>query len=159
LIEVQQNVDVTYRLYDYGRDREIQLDDGVAAAVPEPYRQPLQPYMLTPGREILADGPAFVLERWRAPGAGMLQVRPDKPLWLVGVSDGGRIDGQPITAGSAWLIDSAVELVADADSDILIGYPGKGLRSFAGFAWEPTNVSDFRRRRFRDAPKGLRQAG
>ncbi len=28
LIEVQQNSDVTYRLYDYGRPRELHLDDG-----------------------------------------------------------------------------------------------------------------------------------
>lgn len=29
LLEFQQNVDVTYRLYDYGRPRELHLDDGV----------------------------------------------------------------------------------------------------------------------------------
>lgn len=36
LIEIQQNSDVTYRLYDYGRPRELHLDDGakVARAVP-----------------------------------------------------------------------------------------------------------------------------
>jgi hypothetical protein len=110
LIEVQQNIDVTYRLYDHGRDREIQLDEGVAAASPAPYRQPLVPYVLTPGREILADGPAFVLERWRAAGSGMLQAKAGRPVWLIGVADGGRIDGQPITAGTAWLAESAVEL-------------------------------------------------
>jgi len=29
LLEFQQNVDVTYRLYDYGRPRELHLDDAV----------------------------------------------------------------------------------------------------------------------------------
>lgn len=37
LVEVQQNSDVTYRLYDYGRPRELHLDDGVAVARAEPY--------------------------------------------------------------------------------------------------------------------------
>jgi mannose-6-phosphate isomerase len=32
LIEVQQNADITYRLYDYGRPRELHLDAGVAVA-------------------------------------------------------------------------------------------------------------------------------
>ena len=32
LLEVQQNSDVTYRLYDYGRPRELHLEDGVAVA-------------------------------------------------------------------------------------------------------------------------------
>ena len=35
LLEVQQNSDVTYRLYDYGRPRELHLDDGIAVAKPE----------------------------------------------------------------------------------------------------------------------------
>lgn len=30
LIEVQQNVDLTYRLYDYGRGRDLHLEDGFA---------------------------------------------------------------------------------------------------------------------------------
>ena len=32
LLEFQQNADVTYRLYDYGRPRELHLDDGMAVA-------------------------------------------------------------------------------------------------------------------------------
>ncbi|MGV2494682.1 type I phosphomannose isomerase catalytic subunit [Pelagerythrobacter aerophilus] len=41
LVEVQQNSDVTYRLYDYGRPRELHLDDGVAVARAEPYADDL----------------------------------------------------------------------------------------------------------------------
>ncbi|WP_298199857.1 class I mannose-6-phosphate isomerase [Novosphingobium sp.] len=40
LVEVQQNADVTYRLYDYGRPRELHLDDGVAVSQAEPYADP-----------------------------------------------------------------------------------------------------------------------
>ena len=32
LVEIQQNADITYRLYDYGRPRELHLEDGVAVA-------------------------------------------------------------------------------------------------------------------------------
>jgi len=32
LLEVQQNCEVTYRLYDFGRPRELHLDEGIAAA-------------------------------------------------------------------------------------------------------------------------------
>ncbi len=32
LIEVQQNSETTYRLYDYGSDRELHLEDGVAVS-------------------------------------------------------------------------------------------------------------------------------
>jgi mannose-6-phosphate isomerase len=37
LIEVQQNVDVTYRLFDYGRPRELHITDAVAVARAEPF--------------------------------------------------------------------------------------------------------------------------
>jgi mannose-6-phosphate isomerase len=37
LVEVQQYADVTYRLFDYGRPRELHLDDGVAVSVAAPY--------------------------------------------------------------------------------------------------------------------------
>ena len=32
VIEIQQNSETTYRLYDYGSDRELHLDDGIAVA-------------------------------------------------------------------------------------------------------------------------------
>lgn len=37
IIEVQQNADVTYRIYDYGRPRELHLDEASAAATAKPY--------------------------------------------------------------------------------------------------------------------------
>lgn len=37
LIEVQQNTDITFRLYDYGRPRELHLDDAMQIAITEPY--------------------------------------------------------------------------------------------------------------------------
>jgi mannose-6-phosphate isomerase len=37
LVEIQQNVDITYRIYDYGRPRELHLDDAMAIAKLTPY--------------------------------------------------------------------------------------------------------------------------
>jgi len=37
VVEIQQNSDITYRLYDYGRPRSLHLEDGVAVARAEPY--------------------------------------------------------------------------------------------------------------------------
>jgi len=37
LVEVQRNVDITYRLYDYGRPRELHLDEAIAVAKLKPY--------------------------------------------------------------------------------------------------------------------------
>jgi hypothetical protein len=37
LIEVQQSSDVTYRLYDYGRARELHLQAAAEVAIPKPF--------------------------------------------------------------------------------------------------------------------------
>lgn len=125
LIEVQQNVDLTYRLYDYGRPRELHLDEGVAVADPVPYVAPFTPYNLCGGREIIADGPAFVLERRTAAASGRAEL--DRPLWLIPISGGGTVDGADIEPGSAWLIEGGAELSFADGCDILIAYPGNGV--------------------------------
>ncbi|MEH6702151.1 class I mannose-6-phosphate isomerase [Parasphingorhabdus sp.] len=37
VVEIQQNVDITYRIYDYGRPRELHLDEAMAIAKLAPY--------------------------------------------------------------------------------------------------------------------------
>lgn len=39
ILEIQQNSDITYRLYDYGRPRELHLDEAVAVAEGQPYSE------------------------------------------------------------------------------------------------------------------------
>jgi mannose-6-phosphate isomerase len=76
LVEIQQNCDVTFRLYDYGRPRELHLDAAIEAAAPVPYQPPHHPYIVAEAREILAAGSAFVLERWQRSGSGWLEAEP-----------------------------------------------------------------------------------
>ncbi len=61
LIEIQQNADITYRLYDYGRPRELHLDEGVAVSKAEPYSQSLQRSVSFAEDQTLVDGPLFRL--------------------------------------------------------------------------------------------------
>ncbi|NIJ08577.1 mannose-6-phosphate isomerase [Sphingomonas vulcanisoli] len=126
LIEAQQNVDLTYRLYDYGSDRELHLDDGVAVSNPVPYVAPYKAHDIAPGRTVLADGPAFVLERWK--GAASTGLKGDgRKIWLVPVAGKGTIDGQSLDAGSAWLVDGGAALSLEADSDMVVVYPNSGV--------------------------------
>jgi mannose-6-phosphate isomerase len=126
VVEVQQNVDLTYRLYDYGSERELHLDEGVTASNPVPYVAPYKPHDIAPGREILADGPKFVLERWRRAGEGTLR-SDGRPLWLVPLSGKGSIDGGPLEAGGAWLADGETALSLEEGCDMLVAYPQSGV--------------------------------
>lgn len=62
LVEVQQNSDITYRLYDYGRPRELHLDEGVEIALGSPHPGSLRRQTLGKGSTPLVDGPHFRLD-------------------------------------------------------------------------------------------------
>jgi mannose-6-phosphate isomerase len=116
LIEIQQNLDLTYRLYDYGRPRELHLDEALAVADPGPWTAPFAPVEAGLGRTILAAGGAFVLERWTHPG-GMTANVPEGTMLVPLGGD----------AGSVWAAEGSVEL--DAPVDLLAAYPGGEVRA------------------------------
>jgi mannose-6-phosphate isomerase len=63
LAEIQQRSDATFRLFDYGRRRELHEDDGVAVAHPWPLPAPGKPTAVTANRTLLLVSKHFVLER------------------------------------------------------------------------------------------------
>ena len=112
LIEIQQNLDLTYRLYDYGRPRELHLDEGIKVARPGPWSPPPAPEE----GELLAAGAAFRVERWRNGGI----VRG--PAIVIPLAAAGTIDGTPLAAGTAWDVDVEAE-IAGASVDMLVAFP------------------------------------
>ncbi len=123
LVEVQQNIDLTYRLYDYGRPRELHLEDGIAVSRPEPWVSPPASGEISSGRAILAEGRKFVLERWRGDRAGELAPESGRPLWLVPLAGSGMLDGKALAAGTVWIMDASCEL--GFSGDMLVAYPGR----------------------------------
>jgi mannose-6-phosphate isomerase len=128
LIEIQQNSDITYRLYDYGRPRELHLAEAVGAANPVPYVSPMVPYALSNGRDIVPSGGAFVVERWSQPGAVMMRASEDRPVWLVPVSGEGTISGERLEPGTVWFADGDTPLTLSEGSELFVAYPGASVR-------------------------------
>jgi mannose-6-phosphate isomerase len=116
LIEIQQNLDCTYRLYDYGRPRQLHVDQAVAVANPGPWSPPFEPVTSSPGCELLAAGGAFAVERWTEAGA----VRGGAVV--VPIRSGGTIDGEALAAGSVWAVEAVSTLAGDVD--VLVAIPG-----------------------------------
>jgi mannose-6-phosphate isomerase len=122
LVEVQQNVDVTYRLYDYGRPRELHLDDGVAVSHAEPYHR------LSPNLAMIGD--ADLLDRNHAPfilhlrsygsGDSVHIGSEDGPSWFIPLTGSGGLDGQRWAAGECWLLDGPAHFASAENSRILI---------------------------------------
>jgi mannose-6-phosphate isomerase len=63
VIEIQQNSDITYRLYDYGRPRELHLDAGIAVSKGEPLDPKLHKHIPDSGTVELASGAYFTAHR------------------------------------------------------------------------------------------------
>lgn len=102
LIEVQQYADITYRLYDYGRPRELHLDDGVAVSKALPYADPRSGRAV--GNKQLVDGPHFQL--WMiADAAGLAAIPNDVVRWVVPLSGDALGSCRLMKAGEALSFD------------------------------------------------------
>jgi mannose-6-phosphate isomerase len=83
LIEIQQNSDITYRLYDYGRPRPLHLDRGIAVAKGEAYAPALHRHLPPAGTVELARGHYFTAHRVEGqPDPALLAVY-DSPMLVL----------------------------------------------------------------------------
>ncbi len=97
LCEIQQHSDVTYRLYDYGRPRELHLDHALAVSIPEPFE----------ARTTLPfECPYFRAEQLTVNGAVAVP-SPARNTIYIAIEGEGSIAGEPFRAGEAWEIPGA----------------------------------------------------
>jgi len=113
LLEFQQNADVTYRLYDYGRPRELHLDDGIAVARREPCPDSLQSHLSPDEFRTLVDGPQFVLVH------SDRDALSDRKRWIIPL-DGEANHGAEVARAGECLLVGAGEPV-EARGRMLIG--------------------------------------
>ncbi|MFT4027027.1 MAG: class I mannose-6-phosphate isomerase [Novosphingobium sp.] len=116
LIEVQQNSDITYRLYDYGRPRELHLEQGVEVALGESYPPSLHYRLAEHGNAQLVDGPCFRLDRVAGkPDVATRAHYGIGPLLVIPLTGEVRIDGEAIAPGGCGLARGvdAVEFAED----------------------------------------------
>jgi mannose-6-phosphate isomerase len=83
LAEIQQRSDATFRLFDYGRQRELHEDNGVAVAHPWPLRTGSISTVLTANRTILVASKHFVLERIDLPEGSSWALLAEPETWLL----------------------------------------------------------------------------
>lgn len=126
LVEIQQNVDLTYRLYDYGRPRELHLDAGIAAATPAPYlRAAIRPR--GPSREVLAASDKFIIERLTGSMDHHVAASTEHPVWIMPIEGGCTEGNAQLTAGTVWLADTPVEVVLAHGATLLVARAGGAL--------------------------------
>ena len=106
LVEVQQNSDITYRLYDYGRPRELHLEQGLAVARAEPYDPALRKKLPTKGAAALVEGPYFRLDRLDGDPSPEVSARYTGPVLVIPLDSAVVIDGDTVEPGQCALAPS-----------------------------------------------------
>ncbi len=124
LIEVQQTSDVTYRLYDYGRPRELHLDEGLAVALGTQHPPEHRKHVADGSSTALVGGPPFRLERIVGQPAPELADRfGANPLLVIPISSPVIIGSDTVPPGSCGLAPSLAATRFATDGICLIAQP------------------------------------
>jgi mannose-6-phosphate isomerase len=92
LLETQQTSDVTYRLYDYGRPRELHLDKGLQVMKAKTTAGKIAPKKMD-GFTRLIEQRYFVVDRFNVAAGDTVQVAMDGAGCLVALSGSGVVRG------------------------------------------------------------------
>lgn len=104
LCEIQQNSDVTYRLWDYGRPRPIHVDQAVPISDLTVHPGASPPVVIGRGHDALVRCRHFVTEMVRLEPGEQFTPSPEKcQLWIC-VAGSGAIGGEAVRAGEVWLL-------------------------------------------------------
>lgn len=129
LLEVQQNSDVTYRLYDYGRPRELHLEDGIAVAKRGPYSNfRANDSNLPTNATTLVDSPHFIIVRASSPDV-LSPTMPAKQRWIMPLSGSVASDDGMATVGECLLIAPGLDFCSAPSSTFLIAGSNDGVHS------------------------------
>ena len=123
LIEVQQNADITYRLYDYDRPRELHLDQAVAVAIGEPHDPALRRHVPEHGTVELADGRYFQLHRLDGEPDAAIREAYAGPMLVVPRTGTVRLGNETLKPGECGLAGTISKLEFDPAGQCLIARP------------------------------------
>jgi len=104
ICEIQQNFPVTYRLYDYGRPRELHLDKAIEVAHPEPHKGKEKRTALPDGGERLVTCDYFITDLLSYKEPVRYRPSPNRYHLLVATAGSGTIAGNPFSAGELWRV-------------------------------------------------------
>ncbi len=122
LYEVQQPIDLTWRLYDWGRGRDLHLDHACSVACRDPLLSPFRlPIPIAPGIDRLVETPHFVVERVTLPAV--------RHGWeaLTVIEGTAEVDGQTLAVGATVVLAPGPTVVSGAGV-ALVSRPGSSSR-------------------------------
>ena len=129
IAELQQRSDATFRLFDYGRKRELHIENAIVVANTGPADFQVQPNQLTAERRLLVSSPHFVFERIDLAPNSCWSLQAGRETWLLVLSGSAIAGSFDVAAGDALFAQSdRVAILAGATGMVcLVAYTGGGL--------------------------------
>jgi mannose-6-phosphate isomerase len=141
LAEIQQRSDTTFRLFDYGRQRELHEESAVAVSDAGPAQAHSGPRRLTAVRAALITSQHFVIERIDLPANSNWALTANRETWILAIEGRARIGLTSISVGDAVFIEgdrTGIEVGAGGMRG-LMAYPGPDpVAALLQDAGEPT---------------------
>lgn len=134
LLETQQTSDITYRMYDYGRPRELHLQQGLDVMLAETRAGQVAPQQRD-GFTRLIEAQYFVVDRYDLAAGASATVAAVMPGCVVGLSGHGRVE-RADEPGVAVERSAATVLPVGADVQIVAGEAGLSFTH----CWAPAGV-------------------
>ena len=104
LCEIQQNTDITYRLYDYGRPRPLHLEQALEIANFAPHPGAQRAHPLGAGRSRLAECSHFTTELIETSSKLLYEPDPASFHLFITLAGDGKWNGGEFHPGEVWLI-------------------------------------------------------
>jgi len=125
LAEIQQRSDTTFRLFDYGSERQLHEDNGVAVANTGPLRGLSHPTRLTSARTILVASRYFVLEQVELPATSSWALLAEPETWILVLEGNAAVGLAAASIGQTIFVggDRASIMVGADGLKALITYP------------------------------------
>lgn len=108
LVEVQQRSDATFRLFDYGRQRQLHADKAVAAASAEQAGYQAPPRQLSSERTLLSANPHFVFERFELSPASDWELLATTETWLFVFDGHARVGSMDVGISEAIFLEAEI---------------------------------------------------
>jgi mannose-6-phosphate isomerase len=106
IAEIQQRSDATFRMFDFGRKRDLHVARAVAVANAGPADASLKPKQLTDERMLLVSNPHFAFERLDLAPGSAFHLEAERETWLLVVSGSARAGPFGVATGDAVFAQS-----------------------------------------------------
>ncbi len=118
LCEIQQQSDVTYRLWDYGRPRELHIEKALPICDLTVHPGAVTPSPIAPGRDLLVQSKHFITELCHIAAGAAVDESSREQFWIC-IGGEGKIAGDAYRPGDVFLLDRAACINADSGSRFL----------------------------------------